>query len=281
MSDLALRRLAPLSAAARPLLAIVLIIASLVVVAVIAPDTRGASVTTVADAEAALIRGINEERSKVGLVALRSDPPLGVIARKRSANMVAGAYFSHTEPDGDTWLDYLSESQISWYSTGEAIAWDRYATLADSVGFARKAWMASAPHRALLLSTSFNYVGVGLAVSGNGTHYWTAVFIRGPDHTDPWVAPKAPALGAPVAGVRTVALAWDAGDHRLQVLTSGLRDVELQRRTDGGAWVSLGWTTARTSRRTAVVGHRVDWRWRARDNAGNVGDWSNPISILP
>ncbi len=118
-------------------------------------------------------------------------------------------------------------------------------------------------------------------MSGNETHYWTAVFIKGPDHTDPWVAPRAPVFGIPVDGVRTVGLAWDAGDRRLQVLTSGLRDVELQRRTDGGAWVSLGWTTAETSRRTAVVGRRYDYRWRARDNAGNVGDWSNPISILP
>ncbi len=79
------------------------------------------------------IRGINEERSKVGLVALRSNPSLGVIAGKRSANMVAGAYFSHTEPDGDTWLDYLEEADVPWYSTGETIAWDRYATL-DGLG---------------------------------------------------------------------------------------------------------------------------------------------------
>ena len=153
MSDLALRRLASVSAAARPALAIVLIIASLIIVAVVAPVARGASVTTVADAEAALVRGINDERSKAGLVALRSNPSLGVIAGKRSADMVAGGYFSHTEPDGDTWLDYLEEAGVPWYSTGEAIAWDRYPTLGYSVGTTRKAWMDSPPHRALLLSS--------------------------------------------------------------------------------------------------------------------------------
>ena len=39
-------------------------------------------------------------------------------------------------------------------------------------------WMGSSGHRANLLSTSYEHVGVGRAASGSGALYWTQVFGR-------------------------------------------------------------------------------------------------------
>ena len=171
--------------------------------------------------------------------------------------MVAHGYFSHTEPDGDTWVDYLSESRVAWYSTGEAIARDRYPTPGvlgrDRPQGVDRLGTASC----LALSTAFNDVGLGLAVSRQQYHYWTAVFIKGPDHTTSvGRSPKAPSLG-PALGpaLRTVGLAWNAGDPQLQALTSGLRDVESSGDRSGdwrSAWLDDG-ADRRGARRASAI----------------------------
>ena len=45
-------------------------------------------------------------------------------------------------------------------------------------------WMNSPGHKAIVVSTSYNYVGVGLAIDAStGKKIWTAVYIKGPDRT--------------------------------------------------------------------------------------------------
>jgi uncharacterized protein YkwD len=55
---------------------------------------------TAAQAEARVVQLLNEQRAAVGAVALRVDWRLTAIARSRSADMVAKAYFDHRQPDG-------------------------------------------------------------------------------------------------------------------------------------------------------------------------------------
>lgn len=259
---------------------------ALLVLALLAPSTTpgaraASSIVTVADAEAALLRLVNGDRAKEGLVALRVDPTLARIAGARSADMVRNGYFSHTEPDGDTFVDYLADADVRWYAAAETIASDRYPGLDYSLGITRWGWMNSPSHRAILMSDEYNYVGLGLAVSSVGQHRWTAVFARLPDHTGGWVDPGTPALSSASDGRRTVTIGFRAGDTRLQRLTAGLRDVEIQRRVNGGAWESLGWTTGMSTRRSVTVGRRYDFRFRARDLRGNVGAWSEVVTVRP
>lgn len=266
----------------RPLamLAGALLVASLAIPAAATPASA-ASIATVADAEAALIRLLNSDREKAGLVPLRVDATLMRIAGDRSADMVRYGYFSHTEPDGDTYLDYVRAAGLTWYAGGETIASDRYPGLDYSVGVTRLGWMNSPSHKAIVLSKDYNYFGVGLAVSSVGIHRWTAVYLKMPDHSGGSVEPGLPSLTAASAGKRTMTLSYRAADLRLQVLTAGLRDVEVQRRIDGGGWGSLGWTTATSTRQSLAVGHAYEFRFRARDLRGNVGSWSRVVTVRP
>ncbi len=76
-------------------------------------------------------------------------------------------------------------------------------------------------------------------------------------------------------------IGWTGYDPRLQVLTSGLRSYEIQRRIDGGDWAtSLAATTARAWYFNLTTGHLYEFRISARDRAGNVGDWMTRVIDL-
>ena len=78
----------------------------------------------------------------------------------------------------------MSARNITWYSAGEIIAWNNYPTLETSVAAANIQWLNSPGHKAIVVSTTYNYVGVGLAIdSANGKKIWTAVYMKGPDRT--------------------------------------------------------------------------------------------------
>jgi uncharacterized protein YkwD len=247
----------------------------------VAPASAVTTISTVSQAEARLLTEIGQERVKAGLVPLQADRTLMAIARARSADMVSRGYFGHVDPDGRTYADRLAASGLTSYRSGETLARDHYPTLLYSVAITRYQWMQSAPHRAILLSSTFNYVGVGLAVAPDGRHVWTAVFSRSPDHTGARASAGTPRLGSVVSGRRTATIPIRAADVRLQALTAGLRAVQVMRRVDGGRWVSLGWTSATSLRTSLAVRHRYDFRFRARDRAGNVGSWSSVVTVRP
>jgi hypothetical protein len=136
--------------------------------------------------------------------------------------------------------------------------------------------MHSQGHHDLIVSTTFNYAGVGVAMDG-GTSYWTVVFIQGPDRT----APSASITSVSSArGSRAARVRWDGADRRLATLTSGLATFDLQRRRAAGSWVTV---RSRVGGTSATVhgsrGVRYQFRVRARDAAGNVGAWSSARSV--
>jgi uncharacterized protein YkwD len=240
---------------------------------------------TVPTAEASLVARVNADRAEVGLAALRVDSRLSSIARERSGAMAAAGQLSHVQPDGRTAVDLIRAAGITWYDVGETIGWNNYPGLASSLNVVNMGWLSSPEHAAIIRSTDYNYVGVGLAVTARGDRYWTVIFLRGPDRTPPWAKMVVPAPGsyAILASRRTVRLVtwtWTGNDSPLAALMSGLRSFEVQRRVDGGAWVSVWTSTTRRSWSTSVgLGHRVQVRVRARDNAGNVGPWSSAVGL--
>jgi uncharacterized protein YkwD len=231
---------------------------------------------TVASAETYMISLINRDRARFGLRPMHVDSRLMVIAGRRSADMASRNYFSHVQPDGRDVFDMIQAARIRWYSAGEIIAWNNYPDLADSAQVANRGWLGSRPHRRIIMSTDYNYLGVGLALGANGRRYWTAVFLRGPDRTGAWVRPATPRIAAAtVPGqAHQVTFSWTGGDVRLAALTAGLHSYQVQRRIDGGTWqlVRSG-TTARTYALTVAHDRTVELRVRARDRAGNYGAW--------
>ena len=197
------------------------------------------------------------------------------IARARSVDMVEKSYFSHTQPDGRNAFDMLREQNIKWYGAGEIIAWNN-SSWDQTVSIANHGWMNSSGHRAIITSSNYNYVGVGFAFdAASGKKMWTAVFIKGPDRTAAKATVYTPrVVASPTSTTRKVKVAWTGYDPRLQVLTSGLRSYEIQRRVDGGSWTTLlSSTTLRVTYFYVSTGHFYEFRIAARDNAGNTGAW--------
>lgn len=267
--SLVLRRLAPLA------------FAGAIAVGSVAgsPAPAAAADLTVTAAEQAMLNLLNGDRTNAGLVPIRVDSRLTAIARARSVDMASKGYFGHTQPDGRTVFDIIQAKGIKWYGAGEIIAWNSMPTLTDSAAAANNGWLASSGHRAIVMSSSYNYIGVGLAVDvPTGKKFWTAVFLKGPDRTGGWVTLNPVAEPAIVrvasARYRMASVSWRGGDVRLVVLTAGLRNYQVQARTDGGAWLWFSTSTTSTSQGIRLwAGHTYEMRVRACDRAGNCGTW--------
>jgi uncharacterized protein YkwD len=244
-------------------------------VAAAAPPTTTATTDLSVDAaELYMARLINGDRARHGLRPIRLDSRLMVIARRRSTDMAQRGYFSHTQPDGRNVFDMISAARIRWYSAGEIIAWNTYPELAESSRVANRGWLGSTGHRRIIMSREYNYMGLGLAIADDGKRYWTGVFLRGPDRTGGWVRPAAPSVARASAESRRVSFRWTGGDRRLAVLTAGFHSFQVQRRIDGGAWVTVrSRSTLRSYAVTVGRGRTVELRVRARDRAGNFGTW--------
>jgi uncharacterized protein YkwD len=237
--------------------------------------------TAVATAEAAALAYANKERTARGLVPLRLDSRLQEIAHGRAVTMASEDELSHDQADGNNVFDLLSEAAITRYRAGEIIAWN---TSSDYVASAKGAigqWINSSGHRAILLGRDYNYVAFGFAVSPNsGRRYWAGVFIKGPDRSGAWSKLYAP-LKESYSSTRTkVKFRWTGDDTRLQVLTSGLRYYQIQRRLAGGDWVSYGATKATSLTTSWARGYTYEFRVRAVDWAGNWGGWKTVIVKL-
>jgi uncharacterized protein YkwD len=255
-----------------------MVAAAAVAISVLGTTPAPAAATTdltVAEAEQEMVGLLNADRKNRGLLPLRTDSRLMSIARSRSKDMASKGYFSHTSPSGVDVFDLLSNASVRWYAAGEIIAWNSWPTLALSAQVANSAWMNSTGHRNIILSTTYNYFGIGLAVASSGRKYWTGVFIKGPDRTGAWARPADPSVGSGTLPTnRRVKFSWTGGDVRLPVLTSGFYRYQVQRRINDGSWANLWTSTTNTTYAVNLaLGSKVEIRVRARDKAGNWGSW--------
>jgi len=231
--------------------------------------------TTLVQAEANLGSLVNAERTGQGLVDLQLDPDVVAIARQRAETMAATDLLSHKNPDGSNVFDAIAAAGIPWFGAGEVLVWNSYAAEADSTAQAVAAWLGSPPHRSILLSADFNYVGFGAAVSPiSGNRYYAGVLLKRTDRTAAWAKAGTTSQHVLDATRTQVTVRWTGGDPRLQVLTAGLRDYEVQRRVVGGAWRSLGFRAGTSVTETLPRARTYEYRIRARDRAGNRGLWS-------
>ena len=227
----------------------------------------------VASAEAAGLTYANSARTSRGLRVLRLDTRLQQIAHDRAVTMASEDVLSHDQADGTNVFDQLTAAGITRYRAGEIIAYNSVSTYTSSAKGAISQWLGSSPHRAILLSSDYNSVAFGMAVSASGRRYWAGVFIKGPDRTPAWVKQSAPVKQAYTSTRTRVTFRWTGADTLLQVLTSGLRSYEIARRTDDGDWVSYPATKSTSLSTTWARGHTYQFRVRALDWAGNWSGW--------
>lgn len=232
-----------------------------------------ASAATATDAERQIMVSLNRARAERGLVPLRSDYRLWILADERAAAMARAEVLSHGV--AGSLPATLTAKGIQWYLHGEVIAWTS-ASGGSSAAELFRLWATSPPHWALLTNGSFNYLGIGIARSSSGLTYGSIVLTESKDRT----GARARIVDGSVAG-DDVQWAWRGSDPPLQTHLAGLKDFTVQQRTDNGDWATVASNTTKTSR-TLVNRPRGHWyglRVRARDRAGNVGPWSDELRL--
>jgi uncharacterized protein YkwD len=147
-----------------------------------ADDCAGADLVPAADnvvlVGQATLCLLNDQRAAHGVDALAENAALTSASTGYSQRMVAQRFFDHESPDGGTLVErltgagYLGDDD-AWV-VGENIGWGQ-GTLATARSMV-DAWMASAGHRANLLSGDYTVVGLGLALGTPADQTWGATY---------------------------------------------------------------------------------------------------------
>lgn len=119
-----------------------------------------------------LLNLINNEREKNGLIKLQILPRLQEIAMTKAEDMVKNNYFSHESPNYGNPFDMMKNFGITYKSAGENIAGN------SSIEGAFNSWLSSENHKQNILSTAYNYIGIGITPSEKYGYIIVAMFIR-------------------------------------------------------------------------------------------------------
>ena len=112
---------------------------------------------------------VNDERSKAGLSAVTEATDVSAAAAIRAQEITSN--FSHTRPDGTYYNTVLDQSGISYWGSGENIAYGQKTPAEVMNG-----WMNSQGHRANILNASYTKIGVAYYQNSNGVTYWVQLF---------------------------------------------------------------------------------------------------------
>lgn len=120
----------------------------------------------------AVLKLVNEERSKQGLKSLTLSSNLTQIANTKAKDMAVNNYFNHTSPTYGTPFQMLQHFGVTYKSAGENIAAGQ-----KTPEEVMKAWMNSSGHRANILNSSYTQLGVGYYKGGSYGTEWVQLFI--------------------------------------------------------------------------------------------------------
>ena len=127
----------------------------------------------------------NQQRISNGLAPLNDNAQLTAAAQAKAQDMFADDYWAHVAPDGLTPWDFITAAGYNYSTAGENLAKD-FDTSSDVV----QAWMSSAPHRANVLNSGFQDVGVAVM---NGTLQGSQTTLVVAEYGSPSTPPPAPA----------------------------------------------------------------------------------------
>lgn len=118
---------------------------------------------------------VNQERANNGLKPLEWDSQLALIAREHSEDMVNHSFFDHINPDGEDPTDRAEKKGIPitsglWIGIaenvgetpiGDVIGCGYVSNEDDIASCAVSGWMSSPGHRANILDSHYDVIGVG------------------------------------------------------------------------------------------------------------------------
>jgi uncharacterized protein YkwD len=117
--------------------------------------------------ERAIVRAVNAQRAQHGLGAVKPTTKLARAADFHSWEMLTADYFAHSSRNGGG-FERRVRRFARYRAVGETLAW----VTRCGRGSARTVvgmWMNSAPHRAILLSSTFRRIGVGKRTGSLGS----------------------------------------------------------------------------------------------------------------
>lgn len=128
--------------------------------------------------EQQMVAGVNAERTAEGLPAYQVDEKIAEMALVHAQDMVVRGYFGHTTPEGTTLRDRFQESGIGdTANVGEDIQRNTRPAH-EAVQFALNWFMNSRPHRANILHSHHNRIGVGIVEGPPGWYTFVLVFAQ-------------------------------------------------------------------------------------------------------
>ena len=134
-----------------------------------AKPAKKTSVTVMTRYEQQLAAALNTARKRHGLRVLKLVPGLMRSAGKHSLQMACEGYFSHSSPNGASFVTrvkrFYGSAASSYFSAGDNLLWARPRVTPRQVV---KRWLASPEHRQVLLSPRWRVFGVGVVRSTHG-----------------------------------------------------------------------------------------------------------------
>ena len=121
----------------------------------------------------AILKLVNQERSKAGVQPLTLSTKLTDIANTKAKDMSDKNYFSHQSPTYGSPFDMLKHFGVSYTYAGENIAAGQ--KTADEV---MNSWMNSSGHKANILNENYTQIGVGFYRGGQYGTEWVQLFIK-------------------------------------------------------------------------------------------------------
>ena len=119
---------------------------------------------------------MNKQRSSKGLTALVWSDEVAEVARLHSINMAEQKFFSHRGIDGSMVDDRAGVFGVNnWKAIGENIAFMRGYDKPEKMVIEK--WLDSSSHRKNMLSPAWVESAIGVAVSPDGSYYFTQVFM--------------------------------------------------------------------------------------------------------
>ncbi|HWI64169.1 MAG TPA: CAP domain-containing protein [Symbiobacteriaceae bacterium] len=124
------------------------------------PTPAPAPASGQAAAEQQMLALVNAERAAAGLPPLTADSRLTATARAKSQDMITGNYFDHNSPTLGSPFEQMRAAGITYRAAAENLAGNQ------TVEAAHQALMNSPGHRANILSSKYNKIGIGIIAGG-------------------------------------------------------------------------------------------------------------------
>jgi uncharacterized protein YkwD len=134
----------------------------------------------IATVTAHLLREINAERQANGLHVLAVSPALAEAAGYHDRQMLEHGFFGHDSPDGATFWQRVTRfyppKTGRYWAVGENLLRASPGAAAETM---LRSWLASAPHRRVLLDPSWRNIGLAIrhVSTAGGVYGWRPVTV--------------------------------------------------------------------------------------------------------